>query len=118
MESVNESNMGFATPAERANDLPEGVHLELSEAPLGAGAPEGSVAINVPVNVIMDQIHMHWAQQMAGQIQRNAELAAALTVTQEALQETQAKLAALTEVTNAPAEDAPSRVRHIPDVID
>lgn len=85
-------------------DLPEGTHLELTEAPLGAGAPDGSVAINVPVNVIMDQVHMHWAQQMAGQIQRNAELAAALTVTQEALQETQAKLAALTEVTNAPAD--------------
>jgi hypothetical protein len=93
--------------------LPEGVHLELAEAPLGAGAPDGSIGIRVNVSQIMDQVHQHWARQMADQIQRNAELAAALTVTSEELEEVRAKLTALTEVTNAPAEDIPERVRQI-----
>lgn len=100
--------------SEQENTFPEGTHLELAEAPLGAGAPEGSVGVQVPVNVIMDQIHQHWARQMADQIQRNAELAAALTVTSDELAETKAKLAALLEVTNAPAEDPASAVREIP----
>ncbi len=106
MEGVNEDPAGtygaWHEDQKTPGDLPEGVHLELTEAPLGGGAPDGSVAINVPVNVIMDQVHMHWAQQMAGQIQRNAELAAALTVTQEALQELVAKHAALQAAVNAP----------------
>lgn len=88
------------------------VHISLEEAPVPA--PDGSVGVRVPVDVIMDQIHQHWARQMADQIQRNAELSAALTVTSEELEETKGKLAALTEVTNAPAEDTPSRVREIP----
>lgn len=95
-------------------DFPAGTHLELTEAPLGAAVPEGSVGVQVSVDVIMDQIHQHWARQMAAQIQRNAELAAALTVTSDELAETKSKLAALLEVTNAPAEDTASKVREIP----
>lgn len=91
--------------------VPEGVHISLEEAPLEA--PAGMVGIQVPVNVIMDQIHQHWARQMADQIQRNAELAAALTSVSEELEEVKGKLAALTEVTNAPDMGEPSRVREI-----
>jgi hypothetical protein len=93
-----------------------GVHITLEEAPLAT--PDGSVGVQVPVNVIMDQIHQHWARQMADQIQRNAELSAALTVCSEELDEVRAKFAALTEVTNAPAEDAPSKVREIRDAVE
>ncbi len=88
-----------------------GPHISLTEAPMPA--PDGSIGIQVPVNLIMDQVHQHWARQMADQIQRNAELAAALTVTSEELDEVRGKLAALTEVTNAPAEETPQRVRSI-----
>jgi hypothetical protein len=101
-ESINESN----DPEIRDGQTP---HISLTEAPVPA--PDGSIGIRVNVETIMDQIHQHWARQLADQIQRNAELAAALTVTSEELEEVRGKLAALTEVTNAPAEEATPRVR-------
>jgi hypothetical protein len=94
-----------------AADVTAGPHISLEEAPLAA--PDGSIGIQVPVNLIMDQVHQHWARQMADQIQRNAELAAALTVTSDELEEVKGKLAALTEVTNSPADDTSGRVRQI-----
>lgn len=114
MDSVNESNEGFTAPGPAdATDLASGTpHISLTEAPVTA--PDGSIGVRVNVETIMDQIHQHWARQMADQVQRNAELAAALTVTSDELAEVRAKLAALTEVTNAPAEETASAVREIP----
>lgn len=85
-----------------SNGLPEGIHLSLSEAQ--TPAPDGTIGIQVQVNTIMDQIHQHWARQMADQIQRNAELAAALTAVSEELEEAKGKLAALTAVSEELAE--------------
>lgn len=52
--------------------------------------------VMVAVDSIMNQIHEHWARLMADQIQRNAELTAALNAATEELTETKGKLAALT----------------------
>lgn len=100
------------TPENAAKNVPDGMQISLTEAPVQA--PPGTIGIQVTVDVIMDQIHQHWARQMADQIQRNAELAAALTATNDELTEVRAKLAALTEVTNSPGDDTPGRVRQIP----
>jgi hypothetical protein len=104
VESINESN----DPGTRDGQTP---HISLTEAPVPA--PDGSIGIRVNVETIMDQIHQHWAGLLAQQVQRNAELAAALTVTNDELSEVRAKFNALTEVTNAPAEEAQPRVREI-----
>lgn len=107
-----------ATPEEAATflgaspNVPDGLQVSLTEAPVAA--PPGTIGIQVQVDQIIDQIHQGWARQMAEEIQRNAELAAALTATNDALTEAQGKLAALTEVTNAPVDNTPGRVRQIP----
>lgn len=97
MEGINESN-----------DLPD---IHLAEAP---GLPEGGeVGIRVSVEQIMDQMHQHYAQIIAGQVQRNAELAAALTATSDELVELRSKFNALQQVTNAPDDGAAPAVRTI-----
>jgi len=83
------------------------IHLEET-----GGVPEGGgVGVSVPVNVIMDQMHQHYARIIADQVQRNAELAAALTVVTDELTETKSKLQALTDVTNAPESGDSGAVR-------
>lgn len=80
---------------------------DVDAAALAAGEPVPAapeeVSLRVPVNMIIDQAHQHWAAMLAGQVQRNAELSAALTVTQEELVEVKGKLAALQQVVNSPA---------------
>lgn len=78
-----------------------------SAADLAAGEltgpdPDGTVSLRVPMNLVLDQVHQHWAANLAGAHQRNAELSAALTVTQDELVEVRGKLAALQQVTNSP----------------
>lgn len=92
-------------------DIPD-LEPTVSAADLAAGEPttgvqpDGSVALRVPMNLIIDQVHQQWAAALAQATQRNAELAAALTVTQDELTEVRGKLAALQQVTNAPDEPA------------
>lgn len=78
----------------------------LSAADLAAGEPTpadpNTVQLRVPMNLIIDQVHQQWAAIVAQANQRNAELAAALTVTQDELTEVRGKLAALQAATNAP----------------
>lgn len=78
----------------------------ISAADLAAGEPTvadpNTVQLRVPMNLIIDQVHQQWAAIVAQANQRNAELAAALTVTQDELTEVRGKLAALQAATNAP----------------
>lgn len=113
MDSVNESNdLTTEEQDELSGSLMNIPDIHLAEAP---GLPEnGEVGIRVPVNVIMDQMHQHYAQIIAGQVQRNAELAAALTTTSDELVELRSKFAALQSVTNAPDDGAAPAVRTIP----
>ena len=83
---------------------------DVDAAALAAGEPiapdaadPNTVQLRVPMNLILDQVAQHWAAMLAGQVQRNAELSAALTVTQEELVEVRGKLKALESIVNAPA---------------
>ncbi len=61
--------------------------------------PEPDQDTNQPVRVavssIMDEIHQHWASLMAGQVQRNAELSAAVTALTAELAEAKGTVAAI-----------------------